>query len=46
MEVAEQEAEELAREDAQEKEDEDETLEARRSRRLVKGKAKVILPKI
>lgn len=43
MEIAEQEAEELAREGAAE-EDDDETLEVRKSRRLVKGKAKVILP--
>lgn len=44
MEIAEQEAEELAQEGAAEEEDKDETLEARKSRRLAKGKVKVILP--
>lgn len=41
MEIAEQEAEELAREGAAEEEDYDETLEVRKSRRLAKGKVKL-----
>lgn len=53
MEIAEQEAEELARERATEEEDDDETLEVRKSRRLAKGKVKIfpsnpkrVLPKL